>query len=170
MPKSDIRSEPQTSESSADPDGEQPAHTGNTDGSAPEAVAQSVPTSAHSGSDEPRTSNAGASATRSKGRSKGRTASRLPLSLSERAHTEGERWANEFRSQIHGEQRRAAGGWPGTMSEARARLAGFVLPRVSSKNAVTFSQEDREEAARCLYRSARASWAQHQEREEDLGT
>lgn len=99
-----------------------------------------------------------------------RGTARLLVTLSQCAQGEGERWANEIRSRIHGEQRRAAGGWPGTMSEARARLFAHVLPKLMQSGAPCVSEKDREEAARCLYRSARAQWMQTQEPEEELGS
>lgn len=92
---------------------------------------------------------------------------RLQASLRQRAQSEGERWATELRSQMRKELRRAAGGWPGTISEARARVSAFVLPGVSLSKPISVTAADREDTARWLYRSARALWVQYQEREED---
>ena len=81
------------------------------------------------------------------------------------AHKAGERWANETRSRIHRERRAAAGGWPGTMSEARALVAEHLLPALACEGIVTLTSVEREEAARRLYHSARALWLQCREKE-----
>ncbi len=77
--------------------------------------------------------------------------------LEKRAALDGELWATEMRARVADEQRLAAGGWPGTLSEARARAARLV---VASKDTA-----EREHAARVLYDSARALWLKHRQPE-----
>ena len=88
-----------------------------------------------------------------------------PSQLLRLAAAEGRIWAQEVRNNVRKELRRAAGGWPGTVSEARARLAEFVLPQLSRQGSAATS-EDRERAARALYDSARRTWLAHCDREE----
>lgn len=69
----------------------------------------------------------------------------------------GQRWAHASREQIHQTQRAAAGGWPGTMTEARFRVSQLVSGApVRPKSAPT--GPDRERMAHVLYASARAEW------------
>ncbi|MBN2193860.1 MAG: hypothetical protein JW751_13680 [Polyangiaceae bacterium] len=89
------------------------------------------------------------------------------LLLGERAHAEGERWAVETRLQLHLARRRASGGWPGTVSEARARVATHLLPGLVKAGMAALSIAQREEAAQCVYRSARDSWSRLREPEAD---
>ena len=73
---------------------------------------------------------------------------------------EGERWAAEVRSRTIEENRRATGGWPGTMTEARARVAGLA-------GRLAPGEFDREEAAHAIYAGARRWWTNRQERGEE---
>ena len=77
--------------------------------------------------------------------------------LLQRVQTAGEQWAELVRKRTHGESRRAAGGWPGTMSEARSLLAGVLAephPR---------GESDTEELAQLLYGSAKKWWNDRQD-------
>lgn len=78
--------------------------------------------------------------------------------LEQRAKIEGERWAGEVRAQILQQRRSASGGWPGTMSEARARVTEQMIAFAGSEPSGA-----RERAARALYHSARAWWLQRQD-------
>lgn len=81
------------------------------------------------------------------------------------ARAMGVAWANELQEALRAENRRAAGGWPGTMREAsfRARrLAGaWDLMGRSSLN-----QQQSEQLTRTLYFSAKDTWRSQSEREE----
>lgn len=85
----------------------------------------------------------------------------------ERAETIGRDWAIELKASILLEQRRACGGWPGTLSEARARVLISLLPwlRLNGQPVVTTAQ--REDAARHLYASARSAWMETRDPDED---
>jgi hypothetical protein len=86
--------------------------------------------------------------------------------LFERSATlEGELWAAETRAQYGVEQRIAAGGWPGTLTEARARVAHALLPSLARDGLAAPTRTECEEAARILYASARNLWLKHRERE-----
>jgi hypothetical protein len=51
------------------------------------------------------------------------------------------------------------------MSEARALVSEHLLPLLACQGIVALSSVQREEAARRLYRSARALWLQYREKE-----
>jgi hypothetical protein len=88
--------------------------------------------------------------------------------LERRAALAGQVWAREMRESLRKQLRRAAGGWPGTITEARARLAEFVLPRLTREAAAAVTSSDREQAARTLYASARSTWLAQCDREEGV--
>lgn len=74
-----------------------------------------------------------------------------------RAETAGRDWAAAVRGALHSEGRRAAGGWPGTMSEARAELLRAMGPGASS------TPDEVSRLARILYSAARESWLMHRD-------
>ena len=78
------------------------------------------------------------------------------------AQGEGSLWARETLDGIHAQLRSAAGGWPGTVSEARARMARYVLPALVRQGLAGATESEREQGARCLYHSARAQWIARQ--------
>lgn len=71
--------------------------------------------------------------------------------LDGRVENSGRAWAAAVRAELVGEGRRAAGGWPGTLSEARGRLEA-VLRGGGTPPA------ERERLARLLYHTARDTW------------
>ena len=78
------------------------------------------------------------------------------------AHGEGLLWAKETVAGFHAQMRAVKGGWPGTVSEARARMAGYVLPALARQGLAGATESEREQGARCLYHSARAQWIARQ--------
>ncbi|MEM9070080.1 MAG: hypothetical protein AAGE52_16350 [Myxococcota bacterium] len=68
----------------------------------------------------------------------------------EAAAEAGRTWAGKLRSTLAAEGRAAAGGWPGTMSEARARLP-FPLGH-------GLGAEELARLTRVLYHAARDTW------------
>ena len=78
------------------------------------------------------------------------------------AHGEGLLWAKETVAGIHAQMRAVKDGWPGTVSEARARMAGYVLPALARQGLAGATESEREQGARCLYHSARAQWIARQ--------
>jgi hypothetical protein len=82
------------------------------------------------------------------------------------AVSEGQTWATLTREQVHSEQRRAAGGWPGTLSEARARVA-FMVPNLAERGLRPMTTGEREHAAKVIYATARSAWLERREAEDD---
>jgi hypothetical protein len=78
----------------------------------------------------------------------------------------GRDWASELRASILLERRRASGGWPGTLSEARARVAVSLVPWLESNGQPTVTSSQSEGAARLIYASARSAWMETREAEE----
>lgn len=60
-------------------------------------------------------------------------------------------WAASCRDDLRREGRAAAGAWPGTLSEARARVSVLAVPW-------PLSYEERERMARLAYAAARRAW------------
>jgi hypothetical protein len=82
----------------------------------------------------------------------------LTVAVRGRATSAGENWARELRATLLVERRRTSGGWPGTMTEARARVAAAVLPWSVPRGESPPTEAERENAARLLYASARSAW------------
>lgn len=74
-----------------------------------------------------------------------------------RAEIAGRDWAAAVRMALHNEGRRASGGWPGTLSEARAQLLRAMGPDVSPP------PDELARLARILYSAARESWLMHRD-------
>jgi hypothetical protein len=77
----------------------------------------------------------------------------------------GLRWAEQQRQDLHREGRPAAGGWPGTLREARTRVERDILPEMLRRVMTPVTIEERERAARTAYASARSEWRRHVEPE-----
>lgn len=76
----------------------------------------------------------------------------------------GEVWARWWRAELERQGRAAAGGWPGTLSEARARVLEAVLPDLKKHGIGELSFDERELAAKTVYATARRRWLSHRER------
>jgi hypothetical protein len=80
-----------------------------------------------------------------------------PSSTLERAvDAAGEAWAIDWANRLHGEGRPVSGGWPGTLSEARGRVAACISRRVGAARRI--GPEELEQLARRAYASARKAW------------
>lgn len=77
-----------------------------------------------------------------------------------RAEESGRAWADAVREGLEREGRRAAGGWPGTVSEARARVADLGEPAGASAG-------ERDRLARVIYHAARSFWLMNRVAEDD---
>lgn len=84
-----------------------------------------------------------------------------------RAELVGRIWATELRAAIVKERRRAAGGWPGTLREARTHVAVSLIPWLRSIGQSTVTSEQCEGAARVVYASARKVWLENRDAEEE---
>ncbi len=88
---------------------------------------------------------------------KGSEASRLKV-LDTEAEVVGRKWAGDWKREITGEGRPIAGGWPGTISQARARVYAYIHPIMRDRGLRLPSSSENEKTARTLYRHARDSW------------
>lgn len=87
--------------------------------------------------------------------------------LDENSASVGTDWSVALRSSLKSQGRAAAGGFPGTMSEARAYV-NRSLPRALSSAAMpVLSSDEREWSARIVYASARKDWLANGARDED---
>jgi hypothetical protein len=80
------------------------------------------------------------------------------LAVLEKAHDLGEVWALAIRAEIRDEQRLLAGGWPGTLSEARARAFAHFSSAASVTDLGTLDAPELEVASREVYARARQVW------------
>jgi hypothetical protein len=84
--------------------------------------------------------------------------------IAQRAHTAlervvdaaGEAWALDWSNTLHGEGRSVSGGWPGTLSEARGRVAVCLARRPNGTRRV--SADELESLARRAYAAAKKAW------------
>jgi hypothetical protein len=79
----------------------------------------------------------------------------------------GEAWARRSREILSAEGRRAIGGWPGTMSEARARTRDHLATEPVRRQLGRVGDQEIEQAARVTYARAREVWLAGAEREDD---
>lgn len=72
------------------------------------------------------------------------------------AQAEGSAWASWWRGELARQERPVAGGWPGTLTEARVRVAC----RISAELGAAFdaTRQELEQAARGAYGVARREW------------
>jgi hypothetical protein len=70
----------------------------------------------------------------------------------------GKAWACGWRQQLAAQGRAVTGGWPGTMSEARARVAKALMPELLCVGVIDLSFDENEHAARTIYGAARRQW------------
>lgn len=67
-------------------------------------------------------------------------------------------WANACRGALLEEGRRVSGGWPGTLTEARARAGHAVGRALSSRALPALTNAELGTAAKSTYREARRVW------------
>jgi hypothetical protein len=84
-----------------------------------------------------------------------------------RAEQVGRLWAVELRAALVNEKRRASGGWPGTLREARTHVAISLIPWLQSNGQAAVTSQQCEGAARLVYASARKVWLENRDPEED---
>lgn len=90
------------------------------------------------------------------------TKSARQTTIEESAAALGRSWAVRCRHELHREGRSAAGGWPGTLSEARARVGRrLVVEAKGRRGELDITDAERELAARMAYASARTEWLRH---------
>jgi hypothetical protein len=84
------------------------------------------------------------------------TLTRAPTALERAVDAAGQAWALDWSNALSGEGRPVSGGWPGTLSEARGRVAACVARRVGP--ARRLGPEELESLARRAYAAARKTW------------
>ncbi|HSO00124.1 MAG TPA: hypothetical protein VLS89_17650 [Candidatus Nanopelagicales bacterium] len=75
--------------------------------------------------------------------------------LEQGAITTGELWADRWRESLRLQGRRASGGWPGTMTEARALVAAYFS---AAPVGPALTCHELESAARISYARAKHHW------------
>jgi hypothetical protein len=70
----------------------------------------------------------------------------------------GQRWAERWRAELRQEGRRAAGGWPGTLREARGAIERALGQDARMRSLPAITADERETAARATNASARTAW------------
>lgn len=73
----------------------------------------------------------------------------------------GRAWADGCRKELRREGRPAAGGWPGTLREARTRVGQALTLELRGRKMPAMTEVEREIAARAAYASARIEWRKH---------
>jgi hypothetical protein len=85
-------------------------------------------------------------------------AERRKTLVSKEALDVGQRWVEALREELKREGRPVEGGWPGTLSEARARVDGSISRLLAKHRLAVLSSEELSLAARAAYDHARRTW------------
>jgi hypothetical protein len=78
--------------------------------------------------------------------------------IDDAARREGDVWAASRRDALVDAGRTLADGWPGTISEARVRVAGAIGRELAERAMRALSYEELDQAARLAFRTARGAW------------
>ena len=70
----------------------------------------------------------------------------------------GAKWARSWCDTMRGEGRPVAGGWPGTVAEARARVAAFFRGELAKRGLPRLTIDELSWASKEAYASARHDW------------
>ena len=70
----------------------------------------------------------------------------------------GAQWTRSYCDRLREQGRRIAGGWPGTLSEARARVHTYWGAELRPLGMSELTSEEREKVARLAYAHARRAW------------
>src|SRR5258706_2299860 len=89
---------------------------------------------------------------------KGRSGSARRLLIERAAVAAADDWVQRLSGELLAERRAAAGGWPGTLSEARNWARAYVLKRLSQLASTPPTADELEFAARTSYARARSKW------------
>ena len=88
------------------------------------------------------------------------------IALEQAALDTAKAWADSRIVELRAEGREVAGGWPGTLSEARH----FVRANLARKGVLLVTYDELEQAARTTYAKARSTWLANAESEDDSNT
>jgi hypothetical protein len=81
---------------------------------------------------------------------------RCKTELESAAIAAGLAWAASCTEQLRREGRRVAGGWPGTLSEARGRLTAHLVAQLG--RGFVLANDEIESLAKATYNAARTDW------------
>jgi len=84
--------------------------------------------------------------------------------LDERPASIGAAWARAVCDRINGEGRVIAGGWPGTIVEARARIASHLRSELAERRMKALAPEELDRAANVTYARAKQEWHEAERR------
>lgn len=87
------------------------------------------------------------------------------LALERAAMDTATAWAHQRMDGLRAEGREVAGGWPGTLSEARH----FLRATLTQAGLLSITHQELELTARTVYARARSMWLSRAQREEDEG-
>jgi hypothetical protein len=85
-------------------------------------------------------------------------AERRTLLLERAAATVGETWARGWLAELGSEGRSAAGGWPGTITQARSRVRAAVTAELARARFQPAAADEVDRIARAAYARAREVW------------
>jgi hypothetical protein len=94
-------------------------------------------------------------------------AARRSLLLERAALDVGESWARGWLAELGSEGRSVAGGWPGTISQARSRVRAFVTAELSRARFEPAAVDELDRTARAAYARARQVWLASAKAEEE---
>lgn len=104
----------------------------------------------------PETESASAPDDAAKGRS------RREALLSSAAQDLAQQWLSTWCEDLRSEGRRIAGGWPGTVPEARARVVAYFSPELSRRRLQPLSASEVQLATQLVFDGAKRGWARVQ--------
>ena len=84
------------------------------------------------------------------------------LMLSDGALSIGAEWAHGWREAMRREGRAIAGGWPGTLPEARARVAAYFGAELARRRMPVMTTDELQVAVAATYEKARRDWLTHE--------
>jgi hypothetical protein len=70
----------------------------------------------------------------------------------------GDAWVEHVKLDLRHENREVAGGWPGTLREARARAYAHFTDDATIGQHAVLTRDELESAVRAVYERARARW------------
>jgi hypothetical protein len=85
-------------------------------------------------------------------------ATRRSLLLERTAVAVGETWARGWLAELGSEGRSAAGGWPGTITQARSRVRAVVTAELARARFQPAAADEVDRTARAAYARAREVW------------
>jgi hypothetical protein len=82
--------------------------------------------------------------------------------LTDGAMSIGAEWAHGWREAMRREGRAIAGGWPGTLPEARARVAAYFGAKLARRRMPVMTTDELQVAVAATYEKARRDWLTHE--------